>query len=43
MKHEITIEGIETKEEFDFIKEIGVNFVQGYYIGKPILESELVI
>ncbi len=43
MKHEITIEGIETKEEFEFIKEIGVNFIQGYYIGKPILESELII
>lgn len=43
MKHEITIEGIETKEQFDFIKEIGVNFVQGYYIGKPILESEIII
>lgn len=41
MEHEITIEGIETKEQFDFIKEIGVNFVQGYYIGKPILENEL--
>lgn len=43
MKHEITIEGIETKEEFEFIKEIGVNFIQGYYIAKPILESELII
>lgn len=43
MEHEITIEGIETKEEFEFIKEIGVNFIQGYYIGKPILESELII
>lgn len=43
MKHEITIEGIETKEQFDFIKEIDVNFVQGYYIGKPILESEIII
>ncbi|WP_297433706.1 EAL domain-containing protein [uncultured Cetobacterium sp.] len=43
MRHEITIEGIETKEEFEFIKEIGVNFIQGYYIGKPILESELII
>ncbi|MCQ8212740.1 EAL domain-containing protein [Cetobacterium somerae] len=41
MKHEITTEGIETKEQFDFIKEIGVDFIQGYYIGEPILENEL--
>ena len=40
MKHEITIEGIETKEELEFIKEIGVDFIQGYYMGRPILEYE---
>ncbi|MGL4652189.1 EAL domain-containing protein [Cetobacterium sp.] len=41
MNHEITIEGIETKEEFDFIKEIGVDYIQGYYMGKPILEKDI--
>lgn len=43
MEHEITTEGIETKEELDFIKEVGVDFIQGYYIGRPILEKDIII
>lgn len=43
MKKEITIEGIETAEELEFIKEIGVDFIQGYYMSRPILENELKI
>ncbi|MCQ9626376.1 EAL domain-containing protein [Cetobacterium somerae] len=37
---EIITEGIETLEELDFIKGIGVDLVQGYFIGKPISEVE---
>ncbi|MEG0235304.1 EAL domain-containing protein [Cetobacterium sp.] len=37
---EITAEGVETLEELNFIKEIGVDFVQGYYTGRPISEIE---
>ena len=32
-------EFVETKESFDFIREIGVDYAQGYYIGKPELDQ----
>ncbi|KGX89421.1 hypothetical protein N781_09220 [Pontibacillus halophilus JSM 076056 = DSM 19796] len=28
-------EGIETKEEYEWLKQLGVHYAQGYYIGKP--------
>lgn len=31
----VLAEGVETKEEYDFLKGIGVDFYQGYYLGKP--------
>lgn len=38
--NETTAEGIETEEDLEFVKSIGVDLVQGYYIGKPISEEE---
>lgn len=40
---EITAEGVELVEELNFIKDIGVDLVQGYYIGKPIAERQFLI
>jgi len=31
----VLAEGVETKEEFDYLKEIGADFFQGYYLGRP--------
>ena len=31
----VLAEGVETKEEYDYLKGIGVDFYQGYYLGKP--------
>jgi len=31
----VLAEGIETMEEFDFLKSIGTDFFQGYYLGMP--------
>lgn len=31
----VLAEGIETKEEFDLLKNVGVDFFQGYYLGRP--------
>jgi len=31
----VLAEGVETKEEFDFLKSIGIDFFQGYYLGRP--------
>ncbi|MBI4711482.1 MAG: EAL domain-containing protein [Candidatus Omnitrophica bacterium] len=32
---EVIAEGIETKEDLDRLKEIGVKYGQGYYLGRP--------
>lgn len=34
-------EGIETKEQYEFVKEQGCHFVQGYYFSKPISFDDL--
>lgn len=33
-------EGVETREDYDFLKEIGCNFIQGYYIARPLPAKE---
>ena len=33
-------EGVETKEQCDFLKEAGVDVVQGYYFSKPLSKEE---
>lgn len=32
----IVAEGVETKEQLDFILEMGIDYVQGYYFSKPL-------
>lgn len=32
----VLTEGVETKEQVDFLKSIGCKYVQGYYFGKPM-------
>ncbi|XLD84198.1 EAL domain-containing protein [Cetobacterium somerae] len=39
LKLKVVAEGIEEREQFEFLKEIGVSYGQGYYFGKP--EREL--
>lgn len=29
-------EGVETKEQYDFLKENGCDIIQGYYLSKPL-------
>lgn len=31
----VLAEGVETKEEYDYLKAAGAGFAQGYYLGKP--------
>ncbi|MCM3744273.1 EAL domain-containing protein [Sporosarcina luteola] len=37
----VIAEGVETEEQFEALKEMGVNAVQGYHIGGPVKWSEL--
>lgn len=39
---QITVEGVETKEHFDFCVHQGCHYVQGYYIAKPCDLSSLI-
>ncbi len=32
----IVVEGVETKEQFDYLVNLGVTYIQGYYFSKPI-------
>lgn len=38
----VVAEGLETKEQFLLLKELGCNFVQGYYLSKPITAMKLI-
>ena len=37
---EVITEGVETKEQVDFLTEIGCDIFQGYYFAKPMSVSE---
>ena len=32
----IVVEGVEHKEQFELLKSLGVDYIQGYYFGKPV-------
>lgn len=36
----IVVEGVEHKEQLDILKELGVDYIQGYYYGKPVPSNE---
>ncbi len=38
----IVFEGVETKEQVEFIKNLDVDFIQGYYYSKPLNEHEFI-
>ncbi|ASJ71456.1 putative bifunctional diguanylate cyclase/phosphodiesterase [Granulosicoccus antarcticus] len=40
MNMSITTEGIETREEWDLLNELGSNTIQGYYISRPLLADD---
>lgn len=37
---EIVAEGIETKEQFEIMKSLGISYIQGYYFSRPIQEEQ---
>ena len=32
----VIAEGVETKEQLELLKELGCDFIQGYYLSKPL-------
>lgn len=40
MDLKIVAEGIETKEQYEKMEEIKINYIQGYYFSKPLPEQE---
>lgn len=40
MNLEIVSEGIETKEQLDTMRELGISYIQGYYFSRPLPEEE---
>lgn len=40
LKMSVTAEGVETKEQLDFLRSIGCEFIQGYYFAKPMQIEE---
>ncbi|NLW70014.1 MAG: EAL domain-containing protein [Eubacteriaceae bacterium] len=37
----VVAEGVETEEQFDFVKKCGCDMVQGYYFARPMPQDEL--
>ena len=37
--YETVAEGVETKEQFQYLKELGCDMIQGYYMGRPMPEQ----
>ena len=38
----IVIEGVETKEQLQYVENKDIDYIQGYYFSKPLLEEDLV-
>lgn len=38
---EVIAEGVETKVQYDIMKEMGCDTIQGYYFSKPVVPEEL--
>jgi diguanylate cyclase (GGDEF)-like protein/PAS domain S-box-containing protein len=38
----VVAEGVETREQYDFLRRLGCDQIQGYYFSKPIPASEIV-
>lgn len=37
----VCLEGVETKEEFDFLQDMNLDYIQGYYFGRPVLAEDI--
>ena len=42
MGRKIVVEGIETKEQFEYLESLGITYAQGFYFSKPLPENEFI-
>ena len=42
MGRKIVVEGIETKEQFEYLESLGITYAQGFYFSKPVPEAEFI-
>ncbi len=40
LKMDVTAEGVETKEQYEFLRDLGCDTIQGYYFSKPLPAEE---
>ncbi|WP_084242345.1 EAL domain-containing protein [Planomicrobium okeanokoites] len=41
LKYRVIAEGVETKEQYDLLNKLGIDYIQGYYISKPLFIEDL--
>jgi EAL domain-containing protein (putative c-di-GMP-specific phosphodiesterase class I) len=39
-EYKLVAEGIETKKDFEFLKKLGYDWLQGYYFSRPVPSEE---
>ena len=39
--YETVAEGVEDEKQFDYLESINCDIIQGYYLGKPLMKSEI--
>ena len=39
--YETVAEGVETEEQFDYMKQIGCDIIQGYLLGRPVPADDI--
>ena len=39
--YETVAEGVETEEQMDLLKSLGCDIIQGYYLSKPVPDTEI--
>lgn len=40
---EVVAEGVETEEQLNYVRALGCQLVQGYFLSKPLLETEFIL
>ena len=42
LKLNVIAEGVETRQQFDFLRDHGCNEIQGYYVSKPLAAADAI-